>query len=88
MRWFIYILRCGNGDLYTGMTANLERRICEHQSGKGGRFTKSVRPVELLYSEAFHVKRDAVDRERKLKGWSRKKKLALVAGSVEVLRAA
>ena len=86
MGWFVYILRCKNGDLYTGMTSNLERRMCEHQSGKGGRFTKSVRPVELLSHEVFLARQEAVDRERPLKGWSRKKKLALASGSVETLK--
>lgn len=86
MRWYVYILRCGNGDLYTGMTTNLDRRLQEHQSGKGGWFTKTTQPVELLYHEVYDSENQASQREIQLKGWTRRKKLALISGNREALK--
>ena len=78
--WYVYILGCKNKDLYTGVTDNLERRFQEHQSGKGGHFTKSVGVEAILYSEEHPSKSSALRREMQIKGWPRKKKLALIAG--------
>ena len=88
MAWWVYLLRCGNGDVYVGLTDNLERRLKEHQSGVGGRFTKGMRPVELIYSETHATETEAVHREEQLKRWSRTKKLALAAGDLEALKIA
>ena len=88
MPWFIYILRCGNGDLYTGLTTNLERRLHEHQSGKGGWFTKTTQPVKLVYHEIYDSRDEARQRDTQLKGWSRRKKLALIAGDQVALKKA
>ncbi len=78
MAWWVYILRCGDGRLYTGLTTNVARRIAEHQAGTGGRFTRRLRPVELVYSEACRSERNARRREWQLKTWSRAQKLALI----------
>ena len=86
--WYVYILRCGNGDLYTGATTNLERRVREHQSKIGGRFTKSFQPIELVYSKPATTESEAKRREAQLKTWSRTKKLALIAGDREALKTA
>ena len=88
MPWFVYILRCGNGDLYTGMTDDRERRIAQHQSGRGGWFTKTTQPVELVYHEIYDSEDHAKQREMQLKGWSRKKKLALIGGDQAALKRA
>ena len=88
MKWFVYILRCGNGDLYTGITNNLERRFVQHQSGRGGWFTKTTQPVEFLYHEVYNSEDEAKQRETQLKGWSRKKKLALISGDRVALKRA
>ena len=88
MAWFVYLLQCGDGRLYTGMTDDLERRLAEHQQREGGRFTKGVQPVELLYQETFHTAAEARSRERQLKGWTRAKKLALIAADQGALKRA
>jgi len=83
--WFVYILKCENGDLYTGITDNLKRRFNEHASGKGGHFTKSFIAEEILFSEGHPDKPSALKREAQIKGWTRKKKLALISGDKTLL---
>lgn len=84
--WHLYILECKNGDLYTGITDNLQRRFDEHRAGKGGHFTKSFGPKEILYSEKCPDKSVVLKREAQIKGWTRKKKLALIKGDLELLK--
>ena len=86
MAWYVYLLQCGNGNFYAGVTADLDRRLAEHQSGIGGRFTKAVRPIKLVYHETFDSHITARQREAQLKGWSKAKKVALAAGDVEALK--
>jgi putative endonuclease len=75
---YLYIVKCRDGSLYIGSTrASLEFRISQHNSGIFGGYTQFRRPVELLFSERFDRITDAIAAERKLKGWSRAKKLAL-----------
>ena len=88
MTWQLYILQCGNGDLYTGITEDLDRRVEEHRSGTGGRFTRMAQPVELVYHETLQDEQEASRRERQIKTWSRRKKLALIAGDLHALKAA
>ena len=76
---YTYILRCSDGSLYTGWTNHLERRVAAHQSGRGAKYTKSRRPVELVYWEKFSTKAEAMSREAAIKQLSRKDKLALIA---------
>lgn len=84
-QWLVYILKCKNGDLYTGITNNLERRFEEHKIGKGGKFTHAFKASELLYSEPCASKNDALKREAQIKGWTREKKLALIKGDTALL---
>ena len=84
--WLVYILKCKNGDLYTGITDNLKRRFKEHISGKGGYFTKSFGAEEILFSEQQPDKSSALKREAQIKGWTRKKKLTLIKGDLELLK--
>jgi putative endonuclease len=66
--WHVYVLKSLiNGKFYTGYTGNLDRRLVEHNSGRGGRFTKLNKPFELVYKEDFDNKYDASKRERELK---------------------
>ena len=76
---FVYILRCGDGSLYTGWTKNLEKRLAAHASGKGAKYTRSHLPVELVYSEAFPSPHQAMSRERQIKTLSRREKLELIS---------
>ena len=88
MSWFMYILRCADGRLYTGMTSDLQRRIREHQVGMGGRYTRGQRPVQLVYHEQCASEIAAKRRERQVKPWSIEKKLALMAGDRQRLQEA
>ncbi|MDO8451411.1 MAG: GIY-YIG nuclease family protein [bacterium] len=80
--WYVYILECVDKSYYVGMTPNLERRFNEHNTGRGGFWTGLRRPVTLKYSEKLKTRTDAEARELQLKGWSRKKKEALMSGNV------
>ena len=81
MSFWTYILKCADGHYYTGHTDDLNRRVAEHQSGHfADCFTYDKRPVELVWSENFQTRLDALEAERKIKGWSRPKKEALVRG--------
>ena len=77
--WHVYILRCRNDALYTGVTTDLERRVEEHNRGVGARYTRAFRPVELVYAETATDRAHALRRERAIKQLSRARKLALVA---------
>jgi putative endonuclease len=78
MPWHVYIIECKDGKLYTGITNNLERRIKEHNSGNGCRFTRCRTPIKLLYSENSYTRPQALKREIQIKRLPRKKKLALI----------
>ena len=81
MAWYVYMLRCGDGSLYTGATDDVARRLAVHQRGKGGRYTRSHLPVSLAYWEELPDRSAALRREAEIKRLSRKEKLAL-AGEV------
>jgi putative endonuclease len=84
---FLYILRCSDGSYYIGTTrTTLEIRIAEHNAGTLGGYTAARRPVTLVHSQWFDRITDAIESERKLKGWSRAKKEALIRGDFEALR--
>ena len=76
--YYCYIVRCCDDTLYTGITNNLERRIAVHNKGKGGAYTASRCPVELVYSEYIGSKGDALRRELQIKSLTRVQKLALI----------
>ena len=77
--WWVYILRCGDGTLYTGCTNDLPRRLQAHQSGRGAKYTRSRLPVELVYQEAVPDRSAALRREAAIKRLDRRRKLALIA---------
>lgn len=78
MAWFVYLLRCRDGSLYTGCTDNVERRLAVHQSGKGAKYTRSRLPVELVYQEPAADRSAALRREAAIKRLPRKEKLELL----------
>ena len=80
MGYIVYLLRCGDGSLYTGCTNNLARRLRAHQSGRGAKYTRSRLPVELVYREAAEDRSAALRREKAIKAMTRAEKLALIAG--------
>ncbi|GIU34182.1 GIY-YIG nuclease family protein [Shewanella schlegeliana] len=83
--WFLYMVRCANGHLYTGVTTDVARRFAEHQSGsaKSAKYLRGKGPLTLAYSETVGSRSDALKREIALKRWPRSKKLALIEGVVE-----
>lgn len=80
MAWFVYILRCGDGSLYTGCTNDLPRRLEAHRSGRGAKYTRSRPPVTLAYREAAADRSAALRREAAIKRLTRRQKLALIEG--------
>ncbi len=78
LMWFVYILLCKDGSFYAGSTNNLEKRFLEHQSGKGGRYTSSHKPIKLIYKEQFATQSEALKRELEIKSWSKNKKIRLL----------
>ncbi|CAA2102638.1 hypothetical protein MBUL_01787 [Methylobacterium bullatum] len=85
---FVYILRCADGHYYVGSARgeSLDRRLGEHNAGTFPGYTSSRRPVVLVYAEQFEWITDAIAFERRLKGWSRAKREALIASDWEALR--
>lgn len=79
MSFYVYILRCADGTLYTGYTDDPERRLRVHNAGKGAKYTRSRRPVELVYRETLEDKSAALRREREIKRLNRAQKLNLIA---------
>ena len=76
--WFVYILRCADGTLYTGITKDLARRTKQHNAGTASRYTRSRRPVKLVYQEPQRNQSSALKREAAIKKLTRREKLALV----------
>lgn len=76
--WKLYILRCGDGSFYTGITVNVEKRLETHRSGKGAKYTRGRGPLELVYSEECEDHSAALRRESEIKALSREEKQKLI----------
>lgn len=76
--WKLYMLRCGDGTLYTGITTDTDRRLEEHRSGKGAKYTRGRGPLELVYSEDCGDKSTALKRELEIKALTREEKVNLI----------
>ena len=76
--WTVYILRCGDDTLYTGITDDLQRRLAMHSEGKGAKYTRGRGPLTLVYSEELTTKSEALKREHAIKKLSRAEKLKLI----------
>ena len=81
MQFWVYLLRCADGSYYAGHTDNLEGRLWQHRQGIGCDWTMRRRPVELVWTETAPTRDEAFAFERRIKGWSRAKKEALIAGN-------
>lgn len=78
MKNYTYVLRCSDGTLYTGWTNDLEARVKTHNAGKGAKYTRGRRPVELVYFETFETKEEALKREYTIKHLSTARKKELI----------
>jgi len=78
-RWYVYIVACSDGTLYTGITNDRARRLKEHNAGSGAKYTRARLPVRLVYSEAKRGRSAASKREAKIKGLTRREKIQLCA---------
>ena len=78
MAWYVYMLRCGDGSLYTGITDDVEKRLAAHRTGKGAKYTRGRGPLELVYSQEQPDKSAALRREREIKKMPRQRKLELL----------
>lgn len=78
MKWFLYIVKCSDGALYTGITTSVRRRIFQHNSGLGAKSLRGKLPVTLVYQEVYDNQREAAKREGEIKGWRREKKKELI----------
>ncbi len=81
--WYVYIAKTISGQLYTGVSNAVESRIKKHNSGKGARYTRANGPVILIYTSDAMTKSEALKREIQIKGWTRAKKLKLIAGGLQ-----
>jgi putative endonuclease len=79
MKWVVYILECSDKSLYTGITTDLERRLEEHRTGRGAKYTKHRNPLRVRYVEHRRTKGAALTREAAIKSLARSEKLALIA---------
>lgn len=77
-RYYVYLLRCADDTLYCGYTDDVQKRVKAHNDGKGAKYTKSRRPVELVYTEECSSKSDALKRECAIKRMPRVQKLAMI----------
>jgi putative endonuclease len=81
VKFWVYVLRCSDGSYYTGHTDNLEIRIAQHGAGEDPAcYTFARRPVECVFAQEFSTREEALASERQVKGWSRKKKEAMMRG--------
>lgn len=76
--WFVYILLCADNSLYTGYSYDPEQRFEDHRNGKGGKYTRSHKPLKIIYKEQLSSKPEALKREAQIKGWRRDKKIKIL----------
>lgn len=78
MKWYLYIVECSDGSLYTGIATNTERRVWQHNNKVGAKSLMGKLPVKLVYQELYNNQTEAAKRERQIKSWHRKYKLRLI----------
>ena len=76
--YYVYLIECRDGSIYTGITTDVRRRFDEHKNGRGGHYTSARKVKRLLYSEKHPTRSSALKREAEIKNWPREKKLLLV----------
>ena len=77
-KWYLYLLRCGDGTVYCGITTDVEKRLAQHRSGRGAKYTRGRQPLELVYTEECADHSAALKRELAVKALKREDKLALM----------
>ena len=77
-KWFLYILRCGDGSLYTGITTDVEARLAQHRAGKGAKYTRGRGPLEVVYTEECEDHSAALKRELAVKALPREEKERMI----------
>ena len=75
--WYVYMVKCKDGSIYTGISNDVEDRVKEHNSGQGAKYTASRKPVHLIFQEKHRDKVSAMKREIRIKSWSKVRKEAL-----------
>lgn len=80
VKWYLYILRCGDGTLYTGITTDVPKRLEQHRTGKGAKYTRGRSPLELVYQEECGNHSEALKRELAVKKLTREQKEVLIRG--------
>ena len=83
---YTYMLKCKDGSLYTGWTTDLDKRVACHNAGKGAKYTRARRPVELVYFEQFQTREEAMRRECEIKKLTRKQKEELIKQKEELIK--
>ena len=78
MAYFVYLLKCKDGSIYTGITTDVARRLKEHQNGNGGHYTASRGAFKIIHTEEHPTRSAALKREAEIKSWRREKKMTLV----------
>ncbi len=76
--WYVYILLCSDGSLYTGSSNNPDARFSEHKNGKGGRYTRSHKALKRVYLEQLNSKSEALKKESQIKSWGRARKIKIL----------
>ncbi|MBU1326525.1 GIY-YIG nuclease family protein [Patescibacteria group bacterium] len=76
--WLVYVLLCLDGSLYTGTSNNPQQRFLDHKNGKGGAYTRSHKPIKIVYLEKAGSKSSALKREAQIKSWPREKKIKIL----------
>ena len=81
-RWYCYLARCGDGSLYVGVTTDLQRRSAEHNAGRGAKYTRSRRPITLVWWERWATPSEALKREAEIRAWRKSRKEAFIANQI------
>ena len=82
---WVYIIQCKDKSFYTGSTSNLQTRIYQHENNLVSCYTRNKQPLSLVFQQEFESIEDAIKAERQIKGWTRKKKIALIGGDFDLL---
>lgn len=77
-KYYVYLMRCRDDSIYTGITTDVARRFKEHKDGKGGAYTRAKKAVKVIHTEKFPNRSSALKRELEIKGWTRTKKMSLI----------
>ncbi|MDD2310720.1 MAG: GIY-YIG nuclease family protein [Desulfuromonadaceae bacterium] len=85
MNWQVYIILCSDNTLYTGITTDLQRRFCQHASGRGAKYFRGRHPVRVVFKESGHTRSTAGTRELEIKDLARAEKLTLISSEVNEL---